>query len=180
MSKKKKFVNWRNMKPTSVRDTLGYRTCFYTGMRMKFRVEHGNPMMATTEHLVSSSYHKKMERGIEKNLVLACAFINTLVGNAPLRVKYQIRETIRNLNVLPILTEEQLIAMYSKIAQDILKSYRIEGINVLPWNWNACRDRKYREKLKARFYEILTDEEKILFDKYNSYKQKKNQLHEAA
>jgi len=127
---------------------LGFRTsklykdhkniCWFSGLKMA-------RSKRTIEHLVS----KRILRGHGKynykwNVVPADKTINALIGNAPLKVKFALREVLHGLIMHPALDLEKQRLTCVSTTKAWLETFRI-GTN-LPWATNWTKPRKMSEK----------------------------------
>lgn len=161
-------------------------TCFYTGLECRLKGKK-DTHFASIEHLLSiasfsgQSRDRMYQRNIHKrrigdmlskfnkqNLVTATRWMNCVVGDAPLTVKYALRDHLHSIILLPGLTLGQERKLYTRLAIKFLKTYcpKDTGWNY-PWNWHADnfideRAVRKRKILKEMFMELLTDEEKYL------------------
>lgn len=176
----------------------GYR-CFYTGLKVKKKGKKGTHK-ASVEHLISLSIfdNKKFNRLKKKkpeliniihqfrrdNSVASTTWINSMIGNAPLIVKYDLRNHLQNIIVPQGSSLKQERTIYSDTALKFLRSYCPEGKHWnYPWQWQTqnsrngstptdtnypFKSRYYNAKrqniLKQIYMDLLTKEEKLLLD----------------
>ena len=132
--------------------------CFYTGEE----VEVGTS--ATVEHLVSIKY-LNLKNG-KFNLVPCHKRINGAVGNAPLAVKFAIRDALKKLVILPRTNQQKRIKIYANAAKAFMRTYRVHG--QFPWQWKnhifkegvpeRIRNLR-RQRMKDAYMNLLTEEE---------------------
>ena len=137
----------------------GFFTCFYTDQLCKKRVtEQGDPWLATIEHLVA-----RCDKGNNdpSNIVISSAFVNRLIGNAPLIVKMRIRNECRKIRFFPTLNETQRWKILVDFIHSILWSYRLEGIRRHPWHWKGHEDPVEMEILRRYNEQLTTESESI-------------------
>lgn len=133
--------------------------CFYSGETLDTKSRD-----ATIEHLLSVKVAKI--QNTKFNLVPAHNRLNSVVGHAPLVVKYRVRDELRSLVMFPGLSEKQRILAFQNAAVQILDSYRISGIRVWEWKHKKFSPNTPKEvsgkiiaKLKKAYRELLTEEE---------------------
>jgi len=147
-----KIQNIYNEIPVKIRNSLVFKVaaynnttkCFYTNeeciIPVKVKEGYMSPWTATVEHL-----HPRKFGGTNDptNMVIASKFVNNLFGNAPLCVKMEIRRKITKLKFLPWITQNQKTNIIQAFIRSELKSYKIPGITLNPWDWmNAVGDWK--------------------------------------
>lgn len=141
--------------------------CFYTGTIL-------NDEYRTVEHLIPSSKSARLICNQKFNLVPSLPMVNSAAGNAPLSVKYALKEYLFTIIMFPNMPLEIVDKTYSMIAWNFMDSYKIDDI-ILPWQWSNHKFKKtmdrqtakeYRKKARAVYMTFLTDEE-ILVGAYS-------------
>ena len=151
------------MRP-KVSDLIKHRgtKCFYTGLTCVISTiekDRDNPLRASREHLVAKSI---CNLHIDNNTVVAAAGINSIVGRAPLAVKFHIKKSLVNYikNEIANYTESDEIYRSCKSRTlNILKRFKVNGS--YPWEWDQFTGAK-RAELFYEYSLLLTHEEKQL------------------
>lgn len=206
MAKRNRKYNRKCIKTNANRvfQKSDYR-CFYTGLEVKKKGKC-NTHIASIEHLLSISMFSRQQVNKLKrqapelkeminqfnrtNTVAATRWINGIIGDAPLVVKYALRDHLRSFTIFPGLTLKQERTIYSNLTKKFLKSYCPDGKKWnYPWGWKNQKensggqhtnvklkgfkpksvvDEYYNDEraavLKKIFMDLLTDEEKLLLD----------------
>jgi len=154
-------VNGKRLTPKEyVRST--YSTCFYTGVKLIDDTY-------SVEHLVSQDALRKIHKFVKRdqwNLVASHRDINSVLGNAPLTVKFAVKEFLSTVTIFPGLDDEKKIQAYAFAATQYMEIYRVNG--VMPWRWQSKvfkknvskADQKIkRAELRTAYMALLTKEE---------------------
>src|SRR5688500_12407795 len=108
--------------------TYGKR-CFYSNIELDtsdlFSVNG-----FTIEHLLPVALFRNRKNEIPGNLVPAGRLLNCIIGNAPLKVKYAIREHLAKLHFFK-LTAIEITHIHAKATLAFLDQYKINGL--YPW-----------------------------------------------
>lgn len=91
------------------------------------------------------------------NIVSSSSLVNALIGVAPLRVKFALKEHFRGMRF--VFTDEIRIKGEIKyVVQEFLNQYLVHG--VYPWDWNTRKLTKAeRKEAYAALLALLTKEE---------------------
>lgn len=131
----------------------GSMECFYTGLPCRFSLRSPKEdWTASVEHLHPRKFGGKNNFD---NLVIAAKFVNNMLGNAPLEVKLDIREKLHNLKFLPNVTDDQKREIISDFVRNELDSYKVDGIPLYPWDWEAVRNPDWKYRLRNRHELIM-------------------------
>lgn len=146
--------------------------CFYTGMILPKIVDAYSGY--TVEHLIPKTalrgaQQTKLRREFDKiQQVGSVSIINHLIGHAPLRVKYELREFLLGRKLSHILTQEERLEEYVRLTRRFLEGWKIHlpdrRINHLPWYYRSMSVPADRALLHRRYLDLLTDEELRLLD----------------
>jgi hypothetical protein len=149
-----------------------YFECFYTGMILPKEIDPYSGH--TIEHLIPKTalrgaQQTKIRREFDRiQQVDSVSIINHLIGHAPLRVKYELRDYLARNRHPPILTTEERLEWYVRLTRKFLDGWRIRiperRINHLPWYYRSMAIPEDRAILHRRYIELLTDEELRLID----------------
>lgn len=147
--------------------SLSY-SCFYTGLPLlrlnESMTRNSQPLAYSTEHLLSKTMIRKRKLLVDNNTVPASALVNSIVGNAPLKVKYALKAHFAGLRP-PSLQVEYLIPFLKVEAMGFLSRYKIH--KRYPWEWsNKGLTKKHRKEVYNALLALLSDEEK----EYTLYK----------
>jgi len=137
----------------------GRPTCFYTGVTLVQK--QNNPWHVTIEHLVPQHTTKE---GIDRNLVFAAACVNSMVGHAPLRVKFELKNELCSgkLVFFPKMDHNKRADQTKKFIKGFLSKFCVKGSNNYPWNFYCETNMDLRSKLHKIYWELLTEEEQEL------------------
>lgn len=146
-------------------------TCFYTGMTIHKKVDPFSGY--TIEHLVPKTLLRVVNQNFARhsglgirNRVPSISIINHLIGHAPLVVKFGLREYLRNLEVAPGQSQDDLIDTYARATRQYLDQFKVtigeHRVNHMPWYYASMAEQEYRDKLFGVYYALLTPEEKTL------------------
>lgn len=148
--------------------------CFFTGVYLT-SVDTDDKMRASIEHLVPPPKDRK-DRYKRKlydapwNLVWACAHANSLLGNAPLVVKYAFKRFCEeNAEFEPKMDNKKLAGHIGRLYSKFIVQYQVKCGNKrgtdFPWRWK-CYTKPEQHPIRARLYvryaQMLTTEEKQL------------------
>jgi hypothetical protein len=146
----------------------GMTRCFFTGLPVDFvdrntRKEKAGvqPFDATCEHLVPAILCRDELPG---NYVVASSVANNAVGNAPLAVKYEVRERMKQIVIPSWVSYEKRAEMVAFAIKQILRPYLVHEQNqTYVWAWKCIKNnRKLRQEAKERYTALLTPEERAL------------------
>lgn len=131
----------------------GSLTCFYTGLpcHISFRSPKED-WTASVEHLHPRKFGGKNDFD---NLVIAAKFVNNMLGNAPLEVKLDIRDKLQGLKFFPTVSQDKKTEIIKDFVRDELDSYKVDGIPLYPWDWEAVRNPAWKDRLKNRMELIM-------------------------
>lgn len=154
--------------------------CFYTGIQCA-RPGQKEGLQATVEHILPQSSVKFFnlvhpELSEEERLaiwqlsyfnkVTAASFMNVIVGNAPLKIKYGLKDYLATLT--PPNASNQIIKMFYKHRTiEYLHQYKIPSAHntPYPWFWKSIQNNDIlRMKLFEKYVNLLTNEEKKLLE----------------
>ncbi len=141
--------------------------CFYSGLqliRLHSSTVQGDAPKAvrySREHLLPKTLMKK--RKLEaRHTVPASTLINSLVGTAPIKVKFALKEHFKTIDGLDTLTNIALRQAIEDIVREFLGQYRVHDL--YPWNWYGGRQKAHTKTQRKEIYQamldLLTDEEK--------------------
>jgi hypothetical protein len=137
--------------------------CFYTGQICYLNAPNGptDPWLATVEHLIA-----KCDGGSDdqSNLVIAASFVNSLVANAPLFVKFDVKENLKKLKFFPGVSPETKQKIIKNFIRSILSGYKIPGIKYYPWSWKSSHTTEHSQMLKDRNDYLIEMSANIVFD----------------
>ena len=168
--RRKKHVH--RVSPKTLRQQ-GHTRCFFTHLPVDFRDRSTRkdnqgvqPFDATCEHLVPATLYSEEIPG---NYVIASSIANNALGNAPLRVKYEVRERMRHVIIPSWVSYEKREEMVRFALKQILEPYKTHPDNEsYVWSWKGIKhNRPLRRDAKARYLELLTPEEYALDLAYN-------------
>lgn len=148
--------------------------CFFTSLECEWpskkeRKRRGGftHFEATTEHLVPLSIYKGK---IEGNYVVACRLANNMLGNAPISVKWEVRDTLQSVTIPSYMSEEKKVETVKAIISSVLSKYMIASNHRdYVWNWRTVPRKKgtMRKEARQRYINLLTTEEYELDRKFN-------------
>lgn len=144
--------------------------CFFTGLPLEQskgpQERGGEPLMCSQEHLISKTLLRKRKVVMSNkghgrggiNLVHASALVNSIVGHAPIKVKFALKKHFEGIEFLSM-DKEYLRKTLRSILKDFFNSYRVHGL--YPWEWNVGKLTKTeRKEVYEALLTLLTDEEK--------------------
>jgi len=141
-------------------------TCFYSGIKLRTDQGDSHGLKASIEHLVPVSTIKQGVHGIKKNKVPCATCINSMIGNAPLVVKYALKDFFKTFTFHPALNDKDIVAIMKHTVSIFLEDYKIHGMVV--WSWHEYLGKKKLSKnirlerkreLYADYLLLLTEEE---------------------
>lgn len=137
--------------------------CFYTGVKMakkgfaKRSIEHLLNRSYARQHSTYSDLMYKVPK------VVCCTFVNELVGNAPLIVKYAIRDAFKSVTLFNVSDQSNFNRTVHSIVKRVFSNFNIKIDNVKPWDYRQkTLSAEKRENLKIHLKRLLSEEEKIL------------------
>jgi hypothetical protein len=139
--------------------------CFYTGINCVVG-DANSVLSASREHLVPQK--RRCKAKIKNNIVVAASQINSVIGNAPLKVKYMIKKEIREfIKTLPEdMTDVKKIRKCCNEINEIFDELRVFGY--LPWEVYNGSDATEKRVLHRVYNDLLTPEEQwVIFGGYN-------------
>lgn len=148
--------------------------CFYTGKALKkFKSQEARNKHAwhlTKEHLLSKALYKNQKGRLRVLSLVPCAFfVNSLIGNAPLKVKFALKEHLASIVVFPL--DYGLTDIYTQIIETFLAQYSKYGTKCWMWKgYNGSKNEnlsiaalnRRRQRLKDMYTSLLTSEERAL------------------
>lgn len=146
-------------------------TCFYTGLTLYKKVDPYSGY--TVEHLLPKTLLKAVNQNAArhsglgiKNRVPAISIINHLIGHAPLRVKFGLRDYLHSLKIDPRISVDDQIERYVHATREYLDQFKVtigqHRVNHMPWYYASMVEQTYRDRLFAVYNSLLTDEERVL------------------
>lgn len=164
-----KYVDRRHRKSRKARAPQFYR-CFYTGMVLQKKVDPFSGY--TIEHLIPKMLIKTIPQTTAKMIfdkaqrVPAVSIINHLIGHAPLRVKFDLRDFLSNNRADSSLSEDEQLEHYAHMTRLFLERFKtpVDGIviNHMPWYYKSLYNPEHAQILFQKYYALLTTEERIL------------------
>lgn len=171
-------------------------TCFFTGMtcnRNRTSANKGKDILfsATLEHIIPYHLIKNKSR---INEVVAINFMNTLVDDLPIRIKYEIKAVCATIDILPGMSNHKVIQTYKHIVKCVKDQYKNSQCGDLyPWDFLRAIKILQRKKgktkqcmtgftrqnqgmLKHLLMNILTEEEKVLYKDILTYRFKMSRV----
>lgn len=147
-------------------DTPTYR-CFYSGLQLirlnSPTVQDDAPkaIRYSREHLLPKTVMRK--RKVQaRHTVPASTLINSLVGSAPIKVKFALKEHFKTIYYLDSLSDIALRQTLEHIVKGFLGQYRVHGL--YPWNWDGGKQNRISKEERREIYDalldLLTEEEK--------------------
>ncbi len=134
--------------------------CFYTGEKL-------DEQSHSLEHLIPTSTAKKrFNFNLDFNLVVCEKRINGAVGNAPIKVKFALKQHLASIEVFPNLPQHARFKIYLRLAVLFLGQYKVH--NYYPWLWNGAvfpkdmpksKQNQRRMRIRNAYMELVTDEE---------------------
>lgn len=152
--------------------------CFYTGLPLITCVNNHHPLTASLEHLVPVCSIFLDQHNMPINIVPAATLFNSLVGNAPLSVKFGLKAFLETFTVHPALDEMSVVAIYKKAVQKYLNQFKRHG--QFFWSWSNYQGKKNESEtthlfkkleLYKRYLALLTEEE-LAIGAYIKWKKK--------
>ena len=141
-------------------------TCFYSGVKLHTDVPAKDQLRLTVEHLIPTCNSAQGNHHIRHNMVPAAGFINTMIGNAPLAIKFGLKKHLSGLAFHPSLNDAELVKTIKACAKIYLDQFYLHKHHF--WSWrafqgkgNECakvKTRKQRELYEA-YYKLLLPEE---------------------
>jgi hypothetical protein len=115
--------------------------CWYTNEECEFTLSFGdfknNNWYGSVEHLYPKSNGGCKIVSKRQNLVIAAAFINSLVGNAPFRVKLGLKKELSKVKFFPGVSRETKYTVYKAFALAYLSTFKVDGVPLYPWQWKC-------------------------------------------
>lgn len=164
----------RHERRQALRQKVAKRTkfvCFYTGLTqsMKPDLYYGHSI----EHLLPKALMHQLPNGRKKNKlnalhrVPAIAIINQIIGHAPLKVKFELKEHLHSFPMFPKMDIKKKIDAYVLITKAFMSKYKAKDskgntIPHLPWYWESIEDPEHKEVLRREYFKMLTPEELAL------------------
>ncbi len=150
-------------------------TCFYTGIKLRTKAHDVQALKASIEHLVPQNSKTQASLGFRKNMVPCANQINAMVGNAPLVVKYALKEFFKGFAFHPTLSDKDLGKTIKAATTIFLGPYKNHGHYV--WAWNAYQGKKnisdnlrlVRKRELYDAYMLLLTEEEIAIEAYTKW-----------
>lgn len=147
-------------------DTPTYR-CFYSGLqliRLHSRTVQDDAPKAirySREHLLPKTLMRKRKVEADGHTVPASTLINSLVGIAPIRVKFALKDHLRNMD-FEALSDITLRQKIETAVKDFLNQYKVHEL--YPWEWAGGKQKSHTKAQRKEIYSalltLLTDEEK--------------------
>ena len=142
--------------------------CFYTGLQLNPPktpgVKLGEPYTFSKEHLLSKKMLQRRKVRLNKpgrrniNIVPSSSLVNGLIGVAPIRVKFALKEHFRGIKFV-FMDEIRIKGEIKYTVQNFLNQYLIHG--VYPWHWmHGKLTKAERKDAYTALLDLLTDEEK--------------------
>lgn len=142
--------------------------CFYTGLELakcRKEAETGTwkRIHKTLEHLLPQASIKEAGTGHYPmffrviNEVPCAQFMNVLVGNAPLKVKFALKAHLAKFTVFPKMSIDNKIEAYTAVARAFLEGFKVHG--QYPWQFKTCRNAERRKEMRMAYMSLLTAEE---------------------
>ncbi len=142
--------------------------CFYCGLELirthSPTVQNDAPraIRYSREHLLPKTLMKKRKLRAHRHTVPASTLINGLVGTAPIKVKFALKEHFKTIDDLDTLSNIALRQTLEQIVKEFLDQYLVHDL--YPWNWYGGRQKKHttaqRKEIYQALLDLLTDEEK--------------------
>jgi len=135
------------------------RKCFYTGLPLTKNKKHKpDPLGFSLEHLISKVLDKERQLPLDKNIVPCCRLINSMIGDAPLKVKFALKEHFKTVIFMPNMPKSLLIKTINNLTCIFLKNYKYK--NYYPWEWNNLKNNNNKRIMVYKAYlDLLTVEE---------------------
>lgn len=139
-------------------------TCFYSGIKLRTGAEDKLGLKASVEHLIPTSTKKYLH--MSGNKVPSATVINQMIGNAPLKVKYALKDFFKVFTFHPAMSDKAIIDMMKHVLSIFLTEYQLHGMYV--WSWHEYTGKKNvsdtkklerRRELYAAYLLLLTEEE---------------------
>ena len=147
-------------------DTPIYR-CFYSGLKLirlnSPTVQDDAPkaIRYSREHLLPRTVMRK-RKVKARHIVPASTLINSLVGAAPITVKFALKEHFKTIDYLDSLGDIALRQTREHIVKRFLDRYRVHSL--YPWNWDGGKlnriSKEERKEIYTALLDLLTEEEK--------------------
>lgn len=139
----------------------GITKCFFTGLEFDLLSKNGS-RSPTIEHLIP----KYLCHSIEYNNVICCRAINNMIGNAPLVVKFALKDHLANFQ-LSETSDKAPIRQYEDETELFFRRYKSGKIYC--WNFHSLNDiKKRREALKMYIMLMTTEEFRLFYKKHKS------------
>lgn len=145
-------------------------TCFFTGMTLPRKVDPFSGY--TVEHIIPKYLLKAVPQGRKRidfdkaQRVPAVSIINHMIGHAPIRVKFELRDYLKTIPLPDGDSDDEKLEKYVHWTRIFLEQYQtaIGDIQIkhMPWYYNSLVISEHREILFHKYYELLTTEEQIL------------------
>lgn len=148
-----------------------YFTCFYTGLTLHKKVDPFSGY--TVEHLLPKTLLKVVNQNAARhsglsihNRVPAISIINHLIGHAPLRVKFGLRDYLHRVEIDAHKSIDDKIEIYVRATREYLDQFKVtigrHRVNHMPWYYASMTEQEYRDRLFRVYDSLLTNEERIL------------------
>ncbi len=141
--------------------------CFYSGLeliRLHSPTVQGDAPKAirySCEHLLPKTLMRKRKVQATRNTVPASTLINSLIGAAPIRVKFALKEHLKN-NEFESLSNVPLREKMETTVKDFLNQYKVHEL--FPWEWAGGKQKAHTKAQRKEIYrallDLLTEEEK--------------------
>jgi len=128
--------------------------CFYTGINLHFDGSRTTATRGTVEHLIPVSVKRRRAHDLRINLVPAASLVNGMIGNAPLVVKYELKEYFKNIHFHPSLPDKALATSIKNTMRAFLSKYKHHGYYVWAWKGYQARLGESQISVMMKTYEL--------------------------
>lgn len=143
------------------------RGCFYTGLPFIAK----SKLRKTKEHLIPlvllNNANFKMHYN---NIVSAGSLINNLVGHAPLKLKFELKEFFASFEIADFMTLNNKTLTIKNLYGVWQEQYltrchgRKRSAKVPIWDWSTINSPILKETAREKYLKVLTKEERILLN----------------